>query len=306
MANKIKYNSKLTRWELIDGYNQVIDYAVGSYMDNPASLTWSSVTVSSGTSVNCTAVESDILVGDTAISRGNLRIGTMTDNGQVVYTPKAEGFMSGPGYYDSVYIAGDSDLKAENIKEGVTIFGIRGEHVGGSTNTTEVTYGYINNDGKFQPVSLEGSVPVDTGAAEDVDVVMFNTGITEPDYVIKTTATAEDITAGKTAVLNGVLVEGTGSSEAAGPGGSYVELEETTYTPGTEDIVLEAGTLLTGNQTIKGDPNLKPEYIKLGITIFGVTGTYEQEAAVTLDCYRVKGSSYDGINGDYVDTNVRT
>ena len=48
-----------------------------------------------------------------------------------------------------------------------------------------------------------------------------------------------------------------------------------TITPGTNNREIAAGTYLTGKQIILGDTNLKPEYIKKGITIFGVTGTYD-------------------------------
>ncbi len=44
-------------------------------------------------------------------------------------------------------------------------------------------------------------------------------------------------------------------------------------TPGTEDKSISSGTYLAGTLTIKGDANLKPENIKAGIEIFGVTGT---------------------------------
>lgn len=46
-----------------------------------------------------------------------------------------------------------------------------------------------------------------------------------------------------------------------------------TITPGAEDQNIDAGVYLSGKQTIKGDANLKPENIKAGIEIFGVTGT---------------------------------
>ena len=48
-----------------------------------------------------------------------------------------------------------------------------------------------------------------------------------------------------------------------------------TITPGTSDQEINAGVYLTGKQIIKGDPNLLAQYIKKGITIFGVTGTYD-------------------------------
>lgn len=52
--------------------------------------------------------------------------------------------------------------------------------------------------------------------------------------------------------------------------------ETTTYTPTTTNQTITYGTYLTGNQTIKGDVNLKAENIKSGISIFGITGTYSE------------------------------
>lgn len=48
-----------------------------------------------------------------------------------------------------------------------------------------------------------------------------------------------------------------------------------TITPGTEDQVIPAYHYLTGKQTIKGDPNLVPENIVKGATIFDVEGAAE-------------------------------
>ncbi|MBO5968596.1 MAG: hypothetical protein J6S14_08880 [Clostridia bacterium] len=46
-----------------------------------------------------------------------------------------------------------------------------------------------------------------------------------------------------------------------------------TWTPGTSDQSIAAGTYLSGKQTIKGDANLIAANIKEGVSIFGKTGT---------------------------------
>ncbi len=78
------------------------------------------------------------------------------------------------------------------------------------------------------------------------------------------TATAANILSGKTAYVKGSKVTGTIQSQAA-----------QTITPGTANKTIASGKYLSGTQTIKGDANLKAENIKEGVSIFGVTGTYE-------------------------------
>lgn len=50
-----------------------------------------------------------------------------------------------------------------------------------------------------------------------------------------------------------------------------------TYTPGLQDQTIAAGQWLTEAQTIQGSTNLVAGNIKNGISIFGVTGTYNGE-----------------------------
>lgn len=47
-----------------------------------------------------------------------------------------------------------------------------------------------------------------------------------------------------------------------------------TITPGTSDQVMSAGQYLSGDQTILGDSDLVAAKIKSGVSIFGVTGTW--------------------------------
>ena len=49
-------------------------------------------------------------------------------------------------------------------------------------------------------------------------------------------------------------------------------LDAKTYTPSTNDLTIRAGVYLTGDQVIKGEPNLLPENILEGKSIFGVAG----------------------------------
>lgn len=57
----------------------------------------------------------------------------------------------------------------------------------------------------------------------------------------------------------------------------------TSYTPGVSDQVIPSGTYLTGAQTIKGEPNLLPENIPAGVTLFNVAGTREMSTTDLSD-----------------------
>lgn len=111
---------------------------------------------------DATAVAKDILNGKTAYAKGQKLIGTISSKGAQTYTPSASTQTISAGQYlagtqtisavpveektvtpssseqiispsigkfiSKVTIAGDANLIAENIKEGVTIFGITGTY----------------------------------------------------------------------------------------------------------------------------------------------------------------------------------
>ena len=62
--------------------------------------------------------------------------------------------------------------------------------------------------------------------------------------------------------------------------GSVPSLGAQTITPGTTAKTIPAGRYLSGLQTIAGDGNLAAGNIKKGVSIFGVTGSYEGEGKV--------------------------
>ena len=79
-----------------------------------------------------------------------------------------------------------------------------------------------------------------------------------------------------------------------GSGTNVQRKQAQTITPGTEDIVIPGGTYLDGDLTIKGNSNLKPEYIKDGVSIFGITGTLSNSTGDVSFSSVVRGSYGSG------------
>ena len=90
-------------------------------------------------------------------------------------------------------------------------------------------------------------------------------------------------------------------------GSGVTKKSAATYTPGTSDQSIASGQYLSGAQTIKGDSNLIASNIKKGVTIFNVTGSYnEATGGPTLQSKAVSpsestqtvspDSGYDGLS----------
>ena len=76
-------------------------------------------------------------------------------------------------------------------------------------------------------------------------------------------------------VSAGYVSNATASTATITLTGSVTTKAAATYTPTTSDQTINSGTYLTGIQTIKGDSNLIAANIANGISIFGITGTYQ-------------------------------
>lgn len=96
-------------------------------------------------------------------SSGQLITGTIPSKGAQTYTPKTYSQTIAKGQYLSgnQTIQGDENLKASNIKSGVSIFGVSGSYTG------EATVGYITS---IEQMSS--------------DLIIFNTNITLRDNIV--------------------------------------------------------------------------------------------------------------------------
>ena len=84
---------------------------------------------------DATATTGDILSGKTAYVDGEKITGTIPSKTAATYTPTTSNqtIVSGTYLTGAQTIKGDANLKAENIAEGVSIFGITGTHSGGGS-----------------------------------------------------------------------------------------------------------------------------------------------------------------------------
>ena len=187
-------------------------------------------------------------------------------------------------------IKGDSNLVAENIKSGASIFGVMGTYEGNSSGSGVDVSGVtaIASD------VLAPKVFVDSTGAEQTGTIITKTAddltasgatITVPAgyYAVdasKSVATATQATPSISVSSNGLITASATQSAGYVSSGTKSATKQlstksaTTYTPSTSNQTISSGYYLTGTQTIQGDSNLVASNIKSGVSIFGVSGSY--------------------------------
>ena len=191
--------------------------------------------------------------------------------------------------------SGDLDLvtaTAGDVLKGKVIVGPDGEPLTGTLAMTgnagdsQVLSGktYYNTDAKARrtgsmanqgaktaSLNCGGSYTIPAGYHNGSGKVTANSLASQTDA----NAAAGDILSGKTAWVKGSKVTG---SMAAQAGGTY---KSTTV----NQTISCSGKKMTGNVVIQGDSKLVAGNIKKGVTILGITGTWEGYVAAATDLY---------------------
>nr|DAN85338.1 MAG TPA: tail protein [Caudoviricetes sp.] len=213
-----------------------------------------------GDTSDATATAADILQGKTAYGADGKITGTIKSiaGGQVV--PKAAGQIAAAG---NVYTTGARIIPKEdnfipaNIRKDVSIWGVVGTLDPGSTPTP---------DPNLIPANVKAGVTIN--------------GVTGT-FTNDATITADYILDGFSGYAQGAKITGNIPSK-----------DTATYTPGTADQYINAEQYLSGSQKIAGDANLVAGNIAQGKSIFGVTGTYTNDANATAESMQLGVSAY--------------
>ncbi len=240
------------------------------------------------------AEPSDVRDGKSFISPGSqaIQTGTMVDNGDLgTITPGIEPIVIPEGYTSGGTVAGEENLTPDNIKTGVTIFDVEGTAILAEGNATSadvragVTFssssgagiGALPDNGSLGTIVPGTSdQPIPAGytsggtVSGDPELVASNIksgveifGVTGNVVQSTGTATADKLLAGQTA------------SNASGPITGTMPNNGSlgTITPTTTNQAIPAG--YTSGGTVAGSGNLVAGNIRLGVNLFGVTGSLD-------------------------------
>jgi hypothetical protein len=217
---------------------------------------------------------------------------------------------------DGAYIGGhtatasDTDLDAANIKPGVDLFGVTGTFTNDATATSgDVLSGvtaYVSGNKITGNVADQGNhsgsngtltmslpdgayIGGHTATASDTDLVAANIkpgvdlfGVTGT-FTNDATATSGDVVSGVTAYVSGNKITGNVASQG-----------NVTGSEGQPTMSLTDG-IYTSKTATASDSDLVADNIRSGIDLFGVTGTYTNDANATSMDIRTGKSAY--VNG---------
>ena len=127
---------------------------------------------------DATATANDILSGKTAYARGAKIVGSIASQSAAVITPGATSQVAVPrGVYTlgEITVAGDPNLVAHNIREGISIFGIEGTCSGSDDGPLAPGDGSNNTTSSTTVETIGISVPIRSTAAGNMIYAIVDT-----------------------------------------------------------------------------------------------------------------------------------
>lgn len=254
------------------------------------------------------ALAQDILINKTAYVNNIKITGTMLNQGELTIIPSISEQQKEAGYYSNILIKAvtneiDSNIVAENIKQGITILDIVGNviELKGQTKTiTPTTEEQIiepeEDYNALTQITIEGVTnTIDSNIiAENIKKDISILGITGTYEGLDTnsaTATADNIMLNQTAYVKGELITGNMEQQAVG-----ICIDDVTATLLSESNEVEVKGRWNGSKvtyidntctlgakinytTLANIIGLTADKIKSGETILGIQGTYTGEQA---------------------------
>lgn len=187
---------------------------------------------------NADAEAANLLSGKTAYVNSKRIVGTMANNGVLTLTPSISQQIIGEGYISGGTLAAvtsniDSNIKAENIKLGVTILGVQGNLEPDKPDQTKeanptTSQQIIRPDTGYELASVTINAVTNSidnnikaeNIKEGISILGVTGSVQEKINTSDATATAESILDTKTAYVNDLKITGTMSNNG-----------ELTYTP---------------------------------------------------------------------------
>lgn len=252
---------------------------------------------------DATANRSTILSGSTAYVKGEKVTGSMPNNGKLTYTPQTRaqsipsGYTSG-GSVAAVTAAIDSNIRAGNIKSGITILGVTGNLTDAGINTSDATAtasqilagqtAYVNSEKITGTMTNRGALSV----TPSINSKSYNSGYYSGISVSPVTSSIDgNIQASN--IKQGITILGvTGTLISQ----DIEKITETITPSATANITRNNkyyNTLTVSKVTSSIDGNIQPFNIKAGVKILGVEGT--MSATVTYDA-----GTLNVLSGRYV------